>query len=125
MQVDKKGFGYSKPINFLQHRSVYTRKKILNQLFKQIISPSAVTKLFLVAKSEILPVCKILYYLLIYKNSDKKRWCFLCSFLSPQQPKQNRLSHPKVFWPPFLITVGVETTKFYQEAEAQDSSFYH
>lgn len=47
------------------------------------------------------------------------------SLTTAAKTKQNRLSHPKVFWPPFLITVGVEMTKFHQEAEAQDSSFYH
>lgn len=44
------------------------------------------------------------------------------------QNKTKKTFPPKVFWPPFLIIVGVETdlpTRFYLEAEAQDSSSYH
>lgn len=80
------------PICFLHSKSTQGRK-CLNQLFKWSISPSTDIKLFLVAKSSLLPVCKILYYLLIYKNSNKKM-LMLSLFVSLTTAAKTKKSFP-------------------------------
>lgn len=83
----------------------------------------------MVAKPGMVPVCKILYYFLIYNtNKKKKNADAVCSFLSPEQSKQNKKGFPtqSVLTSFSNYIVGVETdlpARFYLEAEAQDSQF--